>query len=160
MLVTKCHLCCGNLNIQILVPVEASNVLLIYKIKKFLYIYINVCMCISALQFQREAKEFLVLLLRPRTPRLHSPVMRRGHLRLLLAMAHGAPWQRAPRLMWTWLWSPAPAPCHPPRHGLEQDTSRLAVRGTRRSPFHPGSPPTSQLLVNLLVSFSELQDGI
>lgn len=128
----------------------------------YFYIYIYISVYIFCLQFQREEEEFLVLLLRPRTSRPHSPARRRGHLRLQLTVARGAQQRKAPRLTRTQMGSPAPAPSHPPQHGLEWDTSPPAKQGTQtpRSPFHPGSPPTSQPLVNLPVSFSELWDGI
>lgn len=118
-------------------------------------------MYIFSLQFQREEEEFLVLLLRPRTSWPHSPA-RRGHLRLQLTVARGAQQQKAPRLTRTQTGSSAPVPSHPPQHGLEWDTSPPAKQGTQtpRSPLHPGSPPTSQPLVNFPVSFSELWDGI
>lgn len=151
MLVTECHLHCGNWNVQILVPVEASKVYI-----QHIYMYI------SALQFQREEQEFLVFLLRPHTSRPHSPAAGRGHLRLQLTVAHGAQQCQAPRLTRTRPGSPTPAPSHPPQHGLELDTSHLSKQGTQspRSPFHPGSPPTSQPPVDLPVSFSELRDGV
>lgn len=127
-----------------------------------IYFYIYITMSISALQFQREEGELLVLLLRPHTSQPQSPATMRGHLRLQLTTACGAQWWKAPHLTRTWPGSLTPDPSPLLRHGLEGNVSHLAEQRTQspRAPFHPGSPPTSQPPVNLPVSFSEFQDTV